>query len=131
MVFRSEYPDVPVVDLPIHEAVLGHAARYGDAPALVDGLTGATLSYAELAASVGRFAAALAAAGLRKGDVVALHSPNTIGYPIALYGCTRAGATVTTVSSLATADELLKQLRDSGARWIITVSAVLPVSLAA
>ncbi|MDH6114718.1 acyl-CoA synthetase (AMP-forming)/AMP-acid ligase II [Kitasatospora sp. MAP12-15] len=131
MVFRSEYPDVPVLDLPIHEAVLGGAARFGDTPALIDGLTGESLSYTQLAASVGRVAAGLAEAGVRKGDVVALHSPNSIAFPLAFYGCSRAGATVTTVSSLATPGELAGQLRDSGARWIITVSALLPVSLAA
>ncbi|GAA1231816.1 4-coumarate--CoA ligase family protein [Kitasatospora nipponensis] len=131
MVFRSAYPDVPALDLPVHEAVLGEAARYGDAPALVDGVTGESLSYRELIAAVGRTAAGLAEAGVRQGDVVALHSPNSIVYPVALYGCSRAGATVTTVSSLATPEELATQLRDSGARWILTASALLPVSLAA
>ncbi|WP_035795055.1 AMP-binding protein [Kitasatospora mediocidica] len=131
MVFRSAYPDVSALDLPIHQAVLGGAARFGDQPALVDGVTGESIGYAELAASVGRVAAALAESGLRAGDVVALHSPNSIAYPVAFYGCTRAGATVTTVSSLATPGELAEQLRDSGARWIITVAALLPVSLAA
>ncbi|MCX4744673.1 AMP-binding protein [Kitasatospora sp. NBC_01287] len=129
--FRSEYPDVPVIDQPIHELVLAAAARFGDAPALVDGLTGETLSYTELATAIGRVAAGLAEAGVAKGDVVALHSPNSIAYPVALYAAGRAGATVTTVSSLATPQELAGQLRDSGARWILTVSALLPVSLAA
>ncbi|MFJ9607349.1 AMP-binding protein [Kitasatospora sp. NPDC101176] len=128
MVFRSEFPDVPVVDLPIHDAVLGDAARYGERPALVDGVTGECVSYARLAAGVERVAAGLAGAGVRQGDVVALFSPNTIGYPLAFYGATRAGATVTTVSSLATATELAGQLRDSGARWLITVSPFLPTA---
>ncbi|MFB7614962.1 4-coumarate--CoA ligase family protein [Kitasatospora sp. NPDC056181] len=125
MVFHSEFPDVGVVDLPIHDAVLGDADRYGDRPALVDGVTGETVSYARLATAVRRVAAGLAEAGVRRGDVVALFSPNTIGYPMALYGATRAGATVTTVSSLATPGELAGQLADSGARWLITVSPFL------
>ncbi|WP_280690871.1 AMP-binding protein [Kitasatospora sp. GAS204B] len=129
--FRSEYPDVPVIDRPLHEVVLADAARYGDRPALVDGLTGETVSYAELVTAVGRVAAGLAEAGVVKGDVVALHSPNSIAFPIALYAAGKAGAVVTTVSSLATPEELAGQLRDSGATWIITVSALLPVSLAA
>ncbi|MGH3325428.1 MAG: AMP-binding protein, partial [Streptomyces sp.] len=126
MVFYSEYADVPVVDEPIHEAVLGHsAAEYGSRPALVDGVNGTTLSYAELDAFSRRIAAALAAAGLRKGDVLALHSPNSIAFPAVFYGATRAGAAVSTVHPLATAEELARQLRDSGARWIVTVSALL------
>lgn len=34
--FRSEYADVPPVDLPIHDAVLGGAAAFGSTPALID-----------------------------------------------------------------------------------------------
>ena len=46
--FRSEYADVPPIELPIHEAVLGRAAEFGDAPALIDGTDGATLTYGQL-----------------------------------------------------------------------------------
>lgn len=126
--FRSEFPDVPTVDLPIHDAVLGGAAAYGDEPALIDGVTGERVSYARLAAGVERVAAGLAEAGVCQGDVVALFSPNTLGYPTAFYGATRAGATVTTVSSMATPADLAGQLGDSGARWLVTVSPLLPTA---
>ncbi|MBO1415442.1 4-coumarate--CoA ligase family protein [Streptomyces sp. FH025] len=125
LVFLSEFPDVPVVDLPIHQAVLGAAAEYGDRPALIDGITGEEVSYTRLADSVERVAAGLAETGVRKGDVVALFSPNSIAYPMAYFGATRAGATVTTVSSMSTATELAVQLGDSGTRWLITVSHFL------
>ena len=123
--FRSEYADVPPVELPIHDAVLGHAAAFGDRPALVDGTDGTTLTYEQVDRFHRRIAAALAAAGVRKGDVLALHSPNTIAFPTAFYAATRAGAVVTTVHPLATAEEFAGQLRDSAARWIITVSPLL------
>ncbi|MFE3251329.1 4-coumarate--CoA ligase family protein [Streptomyces sp. NPDC059209] len=128
MIFRSEYPDVEPVDQPIHEAVLGRAAGFGEAVALVDGTDGTTVTYAQLDAFHRRFAAALTAAGLRKGDVLALHSPNTVAYPVVFYGATRAGASVTTVHPLSTAEEFAKQLRDSSARWIVTVSPLLEVA---
>ncbi|MFD7277755.1 4-coumarate--CoA ligase family protein [Streptomyces sp. NPDC059862] len=123
--FRSEYADVPPVELPIHEAVLGRAAEFGDAPALIDGTDGTTLSYEQVDRFHRRIAAALAEAGVRKGDVLALHSPNTIAFPTAFYAATRAGASVTTVHPLATPEEFAKQLRDSAARWIVTVSPLL------
>ncbi|MFI9247052.1 4-coumarate--CoA ligase family protein [Streptomyces sp. NPDC053086] len=123
--FRSEYADVPPVELPIHEAVLGRAAAFGDQPALIDGTDGTTLTYEQVDRFHRRIAAALAAAGVRKGDVLALHSPNTIVFPTAFYAATRAGAAVTTVHPLATAEEFAGQLRDSAARWIITVSPLL------
>ncbi|MET8767073.1 4-coumarate--CoA ligase family protein [Streptomyces sp. NPDC004658] len=123
--FRSEYADVPPVELPIHEAVLGRAAAFGDQPALIDGTDGTTLTYAQVDRFHRRLAAALAETGVRKGDVLALHSPNTIAFPTAFYAATRAGAAVTTVHPLATAEEFAGQLRDSAARWIVTVSPLL------
>jgi acyl-CoA synthetase (AMP-forming)/AMP-acid ligase II len=126
--FRSEYADVPPVELPIHDAVLARAAEFGDIPALIDGTDGTTLSYEQVDRFHRRVAAALAEAGVRKGDVLALHSPNTIAFPTAFYAATRAGATVTTVHPLATAPEFAKQLTDSAARWIITVSPLLDIA---
>ncbi|MFJ9518679.1 AMP-binding protein [Kitasatospora sp. NPDC101801] len=128
MAFRSDYPDIEPLDLPIHDAVLGDHAGHADTPALVDGLTGQSVSYAQLDGASRRCAAGLAEAGVRKGDRIALFSPNTIAYPVVFYGATRAGATVTTVSSLSTAAELAGQLRDSGARWIVTIALFLPVA---
>ncbi|MFB7585965.1 AMP-binding protein [Streptomyces sp. NPDC056169] len=134
MVFHSAYEDVPTVSLAIHDAVLGRAAEFGDAPALIDGAGGdgaLTLTYAQVDAFHRLVAAGLAEAGLRKGDVLALHSPNTVLFPIAFYAATRAGASVTTVHPLATPEEFAKQLRDSSARWIVTVSPLLPAARAA
>lgn len=126
MIFHSEYADVPVLDEPIHDAVLGWSAEACSSnTALIDGVEGTSLTYAQLDAFSRRIAAALAEAGVRKGDVLALHSPNTLAFPAVFYGATRAGAAVSTVHPLATAKELARQLSDSGARWIVTVSPLL------
>ncbi|MCM1969852.1 MULTISPECIES: 4-coumarate--CoA ligase family protein [unclassified Streptomyces] len=123
--FRSEYADVTPVDQPIHEFVLGGAAEFGDTPALIDGTDGTTLSYEQVDRFHRKVAAGLAEAGVRKGDVIALHSPNTVAFPTAFYAATRAGASVTTVHPLYTPEEFARQLKDSAARWIITVSPLL------
>ncbi|QKW23475.1 AMP-binding protein [Kitasatospora sp. NA04385] len=130
MVFHSDYPPVAPLDLPVHEAVLGGCAsgEHAERPALVDGLTGRSVSYRELDADSRRLAAGLAEAGVAKGDVVALHSPNSLAYPLAFFGVTRTGATVTPVNPLATPAEFAGRLRDCGARWIITTAALLPVA---
>ncbi|WP_327236087.1 4-coumarate--CoA ligase family protein [Streptomyces sp. NBC_01317] len=128
MIFHSEYADVPAVDLPIHEAVLGRAAEFGDTVALVDGTNGTSTTYAQLDTYHRALAAAFTDAGVRKGDVLALHSPNTVVYPAVFYAATRAGATVTTAHPLATAEELATQLRDAAARWIVTVGPLLEVA---
>lgn len=126
-VFRSDYPDVQPLDTAIHDAVLGQvAAEFGDRVALIDGTDDSRrLTYRQLDSFHRKIAAGLAEAGLVKGDVLALHSPNTIAYPAVFFGATRAGATVTTAHPLATAEEFAGQLRDSSARWIVTVSPLL------
>ncbi len=131
MIITSEFPPVEVVDLPIHDAVLGRAQEYGDRPALVDGVSGKEISYAQLDAMSRRVAAGFAELGIRHGDTIALYSPNTILYPVVFYGATRAGATVTTVNALYNADELHKQLVDSKAKLLVTISLFLPVATAA
>jgi acyl-CoA synthetase (AMP-forming)/AMP-acid ligase II len=131
MIITSEFPPVDVLDVPIHDAVLGRAQEYGDRPAMVDGVTGKEISYAQLDAMSRRVAAGLAELGIRHGDTIALYSPNTILYPVVFYGATRAGATVTTVNALYTADELHKQLVDSKAKLLVTISLFLPVATAA
>jgi acyl-CoA synthetase (AMP-forming)/AMP-acid ligase II len=131
MVIHSEFPDVEFLDVPIHDAVLGRAAEYGDRPALVDGVTGKEVSYAQLDAMSRRMAAGFAELGVVHGDTIAIYSPNTILYPVVFYGATRAGATVTTVNALYNVAELNKQLIDSKARFLVTISLFLPVATAA
>jgi acyl-CoA synthetase (AMP-forming)/AMP-acid ligase II len=97
----------------------------------VDGVSGKEISYAQLDVMSRRVAAGFAELGIRHGDTIALYSPNTILYPVVFYGATRAGATVTTVNALYTADELHKQLVDSKAKLLVTISLFLPVATAA
>jgi acyl-CoA synthetase (AMP-forming)/AMP-acid ligase II len=118
-VIRSSFPDVDIPDVPYHEFVLADADGRGDHPALIEGPTGRTISYRELAAQVRRCAAGLTARGLRKGDVVAIFSPNTPEYVVAFYGVSMAGGIATTVNSLYTVEELAFQLEDASARFLI------------
>jgi acyl-CoA synthetase (AMP-forming)/AMP-acid ligase II len=131
VIYSSRYPDVAVVDEAIHVRVLGEAARRGPTPALVDTVSGRTITYGELAVLVQRLAAGLAAEGIGKGDVVALHSPNTVLFPVVFYATTTAGGTVTTLSPLATAPEIAKQLVDSGAKVLVSVSPLLAAAVGA
>src|SRR6266545_4737202 len=59
MTVKSSSPDVSIPDVSITDYVLRHAARLGDKPALIDGPTGRTLTYGQLAESVRRAAAGL------------------------------------------------------------------------
>ena len=120
MIFRSPYPDVVIPDISVVDYVLQRAPEFGEKAALIDGVTGTTLSYDELASGIRRAAGGLAQRGLAKGDVLAIYSPNTLYYPVAFHGAAYAGGVVTTVNPLYTSGELAKQLRDARARFLIT-----------
>jgi acyl-CoA synthetase (AMP-forming)/AMP-acid ligase II len=125
----SPHPDVTIPDVPLHEYVLRDAMDRADEAALIDGPSGRTLTYGQLAGGVRRVAAGLAARGFAKGDVFAIYSPNLPEYALAFYGVSAAGGINTTVSPLYTADELARQLSDSGARFLLTVPPFLDKAL--
>ena len=81
---------------------------------------GHTLSYADIDHLSQQFAAYLQdSLGLERGDRVAIMMPNLLQYPVALFGCLRAGMVVVNVNPLYTARELEHQLVDSGAKALI------------
>src|SRR3954453_19243944 len=127
----SRFPDVEIPELSVPQFVLAGAAERADRPALIDGLSGETITHGELAFYVDRLAAALHAHGLRKGDVVAVFSPNTIWYPVVFHGIAAAGCIISPVNALYTPEEIAFQLKDSGAKLLVTVSPFLERALAA
>ena len=127
----SPHPDVTVPDVPLHEYVLADAMGRADQAALIDGPSGRTLTYGQLAGGVRRVAAGLAARGFAKGDVFAIYSPNVPEYALAFYGVSAAGGVNTTISPLYTVDELIRQLTDARARFLLTVPPFLPKALEA
>ena len=131
MSLSSTFPDVEIPDVSATDYVLRAATRLPDHPAVIDGVSGQTLSFAQLAGYIDRFAAALAERGIQKGDVVAVFSPNTIYYPVVFHGIARTGAISTTINSLYGPDEIAFQLKDAGAKLLITVSPFLDRALAA
>jgi long-chain acyl-CoA synthetase len=79
------------------------------------------LTYRRLDELSRAFAAWLQQAGFAKGDRFAIMLPNTLQYPIALFGALRAGLVVVNTNPLYTAPELEHQLSDSGATGILVL----------
>ncbi|MEW5734505.1 MAG: AMP-binding protein, partial [Thermodesulfobacteriota bacterium] len=82
---------------------------------------GRSITFAQLDELSLRFASFLSRSGCGPGSVVALHMPNLPHYLIAMVGALRAGCTVTGASILLTEKELLFQLKDSGAKVLVTL----------
>src|SRR5438093_1319721 len=111
--------------------VLNGATALGNKPALIDGPTGRTLSYADLARSVRRAAANLARRGFRKGDVFAIYSPNVLEYAVALHAVATLGGIASTANPLSTPRELALQLNDAQAKYLVTIPELLDHALEA
>ena len=128
MIHPSPLPDVEIPDVPLTDYVLEGAAALGDKPALIDGPTGRTLTYAQLVGAVRSLAGGLVANVFAPGDVLALMSPNLPEYAVVFHAVAMAGGTITTINPTYTAREVHHQLVDSGARILVTVAPFLDVA---
>ena len=125
MIYRSPLPDVEIADLPLTAYVLAGAAGQPDKPALIDGASGQTLTYADLETAVGSLAGGMAASGFVKGDVLALMAPNMPEYAVVFHAVAMAGGIVSTINPTYTEAEVHSQLQDSGARILVTIPPLL------
>src|SRR5215470_16128561 len=105
MSIRSRSADVTVPRVSITQYMLRHADRLADKPAIIDGPSGRVITYRQL--------------------VVAIYSPNCPEYVVVFHAVASLGGINTTANPTYTADELATQLKDSGARLLFTVPAVL------
>jgi acyl-CoA synthetase (AMP-forming)/AMP-acid ligase II len=129
--WRSPHPDVDVPDVALTPFVLEDAAELADKPALVDGGSGASITFGELRARTDLLAAGFARRGLRTGDVVALWGPNVVEYALVFLAVAAAGGATATPSPLATEDELVRYLGVAGARFVVTTHELLPIAQSA
>ncbi|MBL4910704.1 MAG: long-chain-fatty-acid--CoA ligase FadD [Alteromonadaceae bacterium] len=123
---EKSYPaDIPFEIDPDRYASIGdmflkYASIYADRTAFIN--MGAEITYQQLEQQAKAFAAYLQQElGLKKGDSFAIMVPNTLQYPIALFGALLAGLTVVNVNPLYTARELEHQLKDSNTKAMLVV----------
>ncbi|WP_187282860.1 non-ribosomal peptide synthetase [Streptomyces sp. MS191] len=137
----TRVPDTTGV--PVHERVAARAALTPDAPALAyddveyplggppdaaRAVTVPTLTYRELDEAVNRLARLLLARGLRPEDVVAVHLPHAREMVVAMLAVLRAGGTYLPVDPHLPAERIAYLLADSGARTLVTDSALAAVT---
>ena len=67
----------------------------------------------------------------KKGDVLALYTPNNIDTPVINFGTLWAGGVTSPANPTYTVNELANQLKDSGARLLATQKPFLPIALEA
>lgn len=108
-------PPVPVTHL-----LSSAAMRFPARPALV--YEGRTWTYAALEQASNQLAHALRGLGVRPGDRALILLPNLPQTVIAFYGVLKAGAVVVFTTPLSDPGQLARQIRDSGATTLITLT---------
>lgn len=131
MIFKSPYPDVTIPDTALTPFVLQRAQELADKPALIEGPSGRTLTYGQLAGAIHKAAAGLARRGFKKRDVFAIYSPNLPEYAVIFHAVALAGGINTTINPLYTVAELAGQLRDAKAKYLLTIPQFLDKALEA
>src|SRR5258705_4708523 len=126
MSFASPFPEVEIPSTSVYDFLFaGIDDADLDRVALVDTKSGRQTTYREMIGRIDAFAGGLAGRGIGVGDVVGLLSPNSSGFAVAFHGILRSGATATTVNALFTAKDIAKQLTDSKAKMLVTVTPLL------
>ena len=80
-----------------------------------------TFLFREILEHSQRLATFLQKNGMNKGDVLAICLPNSPQYLFAVYGTYMAGGTVTGCSPLLSPEEIVYQMTDSGAKFLVTM----------
>lgn len=116
--------EVPVPDQPLHQFLQASARRWPEQPALI--YAGRRLPYRVVAEEARRWAGIIRDLGVRKGDRFLILLPNIPQAVIALYGALMAGAVGVLVNPLSDRKDLARQLADSGAATVLTLSRFYP-----
>lgn len=130
-IFPSPYGEFTPTEMLTHEFVWKNIEIHADKIALECAVTGRKYTYSEARDATNYIARSLINMGLRKGDVVALITPN---YPEAFLGAIgilEADLIITTVNPAYTSNEIKRQLQAVDAKAVITVVEIARIVLEA
>src|ERR1051325_10952401 len=131
MIFRGPYPEVTIPEVSLTDFIFNSTDQIKDKPALIDGPSGRTYTYAQFEDAVRRVASGLAKRGFKKGDVLAIFSTNCPEYGIVFHAVAMLGGINTPLNPLYTAEEAAFQLKYARAKLLITAPAFIDKATAA
>jgi acyl-CoA synthetase (AMP-forming)/AMP-acid ligase II len=123
-IFESTQPPIPDTGETVTQLLFFGLTHRPDTVVLTDGPTGRTMTAGHLMTQIKSLAGGLQARGLGQGARIALMAPNMPEYCVVFHAVAWAGGTITTINPTYTPHEIRHQLIDSGAEYLITVTAV-------
>jgi acyl-CoA synthetase (AMP-forming)/AMP-acid ligase II len=133
-IYPSNIPSVPIYECSLYNYVFPENDPYPPSTAaFIDADTGRKVTRQELRTLTLELAYGLrnvlgpkGGQKLTRGDTVMIFSPNSIAYPLMLYGIVAAGVRATLANSAYTAPEIAHQYSDSCAKVVLVHPALLP-----
>ncbi|KAL4882266.1 hypothetical protein BJY04DRAFT_207120 [Aspergillus karnatakaensis] len=139
MIFTSQRPRVDIpTDIPIWEWLF--ESKYSplreykpeELGSFVNAITKEQIRYDSLKELTTFVSTALVVNyGLKPGDTVALFSPNTIWYPVAMLATVRAGGIISGASPAYNIEEMTYALKTARAKFLMTVPSSMHVAIPA
>ncbi|KAL8952620.1 MAG: hypothetical protein Q9222_001494 [Ikaeria aurantiellina] len=137
MPFKSLEPDITIpTDLTIwnwlFDSPYSPLNSNGPIAGYTNAITGERVDYAQVKEYSTYLSTALAEKyGFKEGDTVALFSPNTIWYPVAMFGVLRAGGVMSGASPAYNIEEMTYALKTANAKFLMTIPSSMDVAVAA
>lgn len=117
-ILYSPYPTLAIPVCSVYTCVKSFLSIAGNRPVAVDYTTSYTRQ--ELLLALERYAAGFQSHGLKLGDHVCVHMRNSVDAFVAVFSLIFAGATIVLAKTSLTTRELLYQMTDGDATYIVT-----------
>ncbi|KAK5111560.1 hypothetical protein LTR62_004856 [Meristemomyces frigidus] len=131
---KSKYPPIDIPNIGLWDFLFERKDRDfpDDKVIFADAVTNRSLTYANVKQTASDFGKGLRAVwDWQKGDVLGVYSANSIETPGVTWGCHFAGGIVSPANPGYTVHELAFQLKDSGAKALVTQMPQLEIALQA
>jgi long-chain acyl-CoA synthetase len=130
--YPSDVPHslAPFPERPVWSLLEESAEKFPDSPAVAFPVApmARRLTYRQLKEEAERFAGAMSAMGVGKGDRVGLLLPNCPQFVVAWFGLQRLGAVPVGNNPLYTQRELAHQLKDAGVEILVVLDLLYPLA---
>lgn len=122
-IYRSKHSSVTLPSDPFLDIVsFIFSQKHNGFTALIDSVSGFSISYSQLLPLIKSMASGLHQMGLSQGDVVLISLPNSIYFPIIFLSVLSLGAVATVINPLSSLSEIKKQAMD----FKVTLGFCLP-----
>lgn len=121
IIFRSKLPDIYIPKhLPLHSYCFENISKVSSRPCLINGATGQIYTYSDVELISKKVSSGLNKLGIHQGDTIMLLLPNAPEFVFAFLGASYRGAISTMANPFFTSAEVIKQVKASNAKLIIT-----------